>query len=148
MSKSNTHETELLQLYFQNANAAGIGDPTGLRGSSTAGSVHISLHSADPGEAGDQSTNEISYAGPYARVAVARNATQWDVTGNTASNNNAITFAKRTDVGSVTATHFGCGDDPSGAGKLRYSGALDSNLVITQNIQPNFPAGNVNFTED
>ena len=39
---------DLLELIFQNLDAANIGDATGLRGSSAAGNMWISLHTADP----------------------------------------------------------------------------------------------------
>lgn len=71
--------TELWEKHiFQNANVANIGDGTGLRGSPTAGSLYISLHSADPGAAGDQTTSEASYTN-YARQGVARSAAGWTV---------------------------------------------------------------------
>lgn len=41
MSKSNTFETELLTLLFNNTNIANIGDATGLRGSTTAGNFYV-----------------------------------------------------------------------------------------------------------
>ena len=61
MSKSNSLENGLLELIFKNTNLANIGDATGLRGSTTAGNLFFSLHTGDPGEAGDQTTNETSY---------------------------------------------------------------------------------------
>lgn len=61
MSFSNTLENELLLLLLNNSNVANIGDATGLRGSSTAGSFYLSLHTSSPGETGTQSTNETSY---------------------------------------------------------------------------------------
>ena len=71
MSLSNASENDLLLLYFNNTNVANMGDATGVRGSTVAGSLFVSLHTADPGETGTQSTSETSYTG-YARVAVAR----------------------------------------------------------------------------
>jgi archaellum component FlaG (FlaF/FlaG flagellin family) len=71
MSKSNTFETDLLGLIFNNTDITLIGDAAGLQNSATAGSLYVSLHTADPGEAGDQITNETAYTN-YARVAVAR----------------------------------------------------------------------------
>ena len=68
MSKGNTFENDLLLLVFNNTNAANIGDATGLRGSSTAGSLYVSLHTADPGEAGDQTTDEITYTSPPSQL--------------------------------------------------------------------------------
>ena len=43
--------------------------------------LYVALHTADPGESGTQSTNEISYTS-YARVAVARSSAGWTVTGS------------------------------------------------------------------
>ena len=54
MSKTNTWETGLLELLFTNTTFAGVGDATGLPGAATAGSLYFSLHTSDPGEAGDQ----------------------------------------------------------------------------------------------
>ena len=146
MSATNAFETAILQHYFQNADIANVGDATGLRGSTTAGSVYISLHTSDPGEAGNQSSNECAYTS-YARVAVARNGTQWTVSGNEATNANAIQFPQATG-GSETATHFGIGSDASGAGNLRFSGALSSGLAISNGIQPEFAAGELDVTAD
>lgn len=50
-----------LLLLLNNTNWANVGDATGLRSSSTAGSLYLSLHTSSPGEGGNQSTNEISY---------------------------------------------------------------------------------------
>lgn len=145
MSKSNTWENDLLLLVFNNTNAANIGDATGLRGSSTAGSLYLSLHTADPGEAGDQSTNEIAYTG-YARVAVARSGSGFTVTGN------AVALAANADFpagtgGSGTATHFGIGTSASGAGKLLYKGSLSPSIVCGNGVTPRINAGTV-VTED
>ena len=63
MSASNSFETSLLQHILQNADIANIGDATGLRGSTTAGNLYIALHTADPGEAGNQGTSEANYTG-------------------------------------------------------------------------------------
>jgi hypothetical protein len=46
--------------------------------------MHYSLHTADPGEAGDQTTSEVTYTS-YARVAVARTAGGHTVTNNSVS---------------------------------------------------------------
>lgn len=97
MSKGNTFENDLLLLIFNNTDAALIGDATGLRGSSTAGSLYVSLHTGDPGEAGNQTTSECAY-GSYARVAVARSGSGWTVSGNT------VTNAVADDVDRIIAT--------------------------------------------
>lgn len=69
---------DILNLLFVNSNAANIGDATGLRGSSTVGSLYVSLHTADPGTTGDQTTSEATYTS-YARVAVARTSGGWTI---------------------------------------------------------------------
>jgi hypothetical protein len=122
MSKSNSWENGLLLLLFNNTNFANVGDATGLRGSSTAGSLYISLHTADPGEAGSQTTNETAYTN-YARVAVARSGAGWTISTNSASNAAAVPFPQCGASG-ATITHFGIGTDSSGAGTLLYSNTL------------------------
>lgn len=145
MSKTNSWETGLLQLLFENSNFANVGDATGLRGSSTAGSLYFSLHTSDPGEAGSQTTNEIAYTS-YARVAVARSAAGWTVTGNAVAVDANVTFPTGTG-GSGTATHWGLGTDASGAGTLLYKGAISPNIVCGNGVTPQLTAGTV-VTED
>lgn len=146
MSKSNAWETALLNLVFNNTDAANIGDATGLRGSSTAGSFYVSLHTSDPGEAGNQTTNECAYTS-YARVAVARSGSGWTVSGNTVTNAALIQFPQCTG-GSETATHFGIGTASSSTGVLLYKGALSASLAISSGIQPQFGAGSLDGSED
>lgn len=141
MTAANTMETDILKLIFQNLAFAEIGDAGGLQPSATAGSLYISLHTSDPGEAGNQSSNECAYTS-YARMAVARSAGGWTVSGSNASNAGAVTFPQCTG-GSETATHFGIGTDASGAGTLLFSGALDSNLTIANLITPQFAIGDL-----
>jgi hypothetical protein len=50
-----------LLLLLDNIDWANVGDPSGLQNSATAGFLYLSLHTSDPGEAGNQATNEISY---------------------------------------------------------------------------------------
>ena len=111
MSKSNAFETALLSHVFENANIALVGDATGLRGSTTAGSLYFSLHTADPTDAADQTTSEVAYTS-YARVAVARSASGWTVTGNAVAVDADVVFPAGTG-GSGTATHWGLGTDAS-----------------------------------
>ncbi len=122
MSKTNAMENGMLLLFFNNTDFANIGDAGGLQNSATAGSLYISLHTADPGEAGSQNTSECAY-GAYARVAVARSGAGWTVSGNSVTNAGAITFPKCTS-GSETVTHVGIGTDSAGAGTLLYSGPV------------------------
>ena len=146
MSATNAFETAILNLVFANANAANIGDATGLRGSTTAGSFFISLHTADPGEAGSQTTSEATYTG-YARIAVARSGSGWTVSGNSATNAAIITFGACTG-GTNTITHFGIGSDLSGTGNLFFKGALTASLAVSSGVTPSFPVSSLTVTAD
>lgn len=146
MSKGNTFENDLLLLIFNNTDAALIGDATGLRGSSTAGSLYVSLHTGDPGEAGTQTTSECAY-GSYARVAVARSGAGWTVASNAVSNAALVQFPQCSS-GSETITHFAVGVASSGTGKVLYKGALSASLAVSSGIQPQFAAGDLDITED
>lgn len=132
MSFSDATETALLQLIFNNTNFANVGDATGLRGSSTAGSLFVALHTADPGETGSQTTNEISYTS-YARIAVARSGSGWTVTGSSVSPTSTISFAQPGNATGlpVTATHASIGTASSGAGTVIVKGAITPNIVIS-----------------
>jgi hypothetical protein len=147
MSATNAFETSLLGLIFTNVDAANVGDATGLRGSSAAGVFYISLHtSTGPGESGSQTTNEAAY-GSYARKSVARSASEWTVTNNTADNDNAITFVQASS-GSETEAHFGIGSASSGTGNLFLYGALTASLAVSTGITPEFAAGALDVTCD
>jgi len=146
-SATNAFESGILTLIFNNSNYANVGDATGLRGSSTAGSFYVSLHTADPGETGNQTTSETSY-GSYARVAVARSSGGFTISGSTqAANAATITFAACTS-GTPTITHFGIGSDSTGTGNLYISGALSASLAVSSGITPSFAAGALVVTLD
>lgn len=143
MSKGNTFENDLLKLIF---NATTI---TGLAVNDTGTPLtvlYLSLHTGDPGEAGDQTTNEISYTG-YARIAVNRNSGGWTVTANSVSPASAVTFGKMTAGAGGTITHGAIGTAASGAGKILYSGTVTPNLAVTTNVTPEFDTASA-VTED
>jgi hypothetical protein len=146
MSMTNAAEAALLDLLFLNTDWAGIGDAGGLQNSAAAGSFHISLHTADPGESGTQATSEVAYTG-YARVAVARTAGGFTRTVSTVANTALVQFPQATG-GTATATHFGIGTDSTGAGNLLLKGPLNSSLSISNGIQPQFAAGALTATVD
>jgi len=149
MSASNAFENSMLLLIFQNSNIANLGDATGLRGSTTAGSLYVALHTADPGEAGDQTTSEATYTG-YARVAVARSSAGWTVSGTAptqSANAAAVTFGACT-AGSNTITYFSVGYASSGASTIIASGALTASLAVSNGITPSFAIGQLTVTLD
>jgi hypothetical protein len=143
MSKGNQYETDILALIL---NATAIADLAENDSSSPITNLHVSLHTGDPGEAGDQETSEATYTG-YARQPVARTSGGFTVANGAASNTSAITFDECT-AGSNTITHFAVGTLISGTGKILYSGALDASLAVSAGITPEFAAGDLDITED
>lgn len=142
MSKGNTFENDLLKLIFQGTAIANVADNAS---SSPLTNLHLSLHTADPGEAGSQTTNETSYTG-YARVAVARTSSGFTIS------NNEVTLAANTDFGACTGgtatiTHFGIGTASTGTGKLLYKGALSPSISVASGVTPRINSG-VIVTED
>jgi hypothetical protein len=146
MSKTDAFENDLLLLIFNNTDIANIGDAAGLQNSATAGSLYVSLHTADPGESGTQSTSEISYTG-YARVAVARSGAGWTVTGNSVSPAANVDFGEMTAGTGGTVTHFGVGVSSSGANRLLYSGTVAPNIAVANGVTPRLKTATA-ITED
>jgi hypothetical protein len=146
MSLSNASETALLSLLFNNTAWAGIGDAGGLQPSAAAGNLFIALHTADPGETGNQSTSEAAYTG-YSRVSVARSAGGFTVAGNQVSNTATVQFGECT-AGSATVTFFSVGVATSGATAILYRGALSASRAISAGITPLFNSGALTGTAD
>ncbi len=146
MSMTNASENALLNLLFNNVAWANIGTSAGLQPSSSAGNFYVSLHTSDPGESGDQSTNEVSYSG-YSRVAVERSPSGFTVSGNLVSNTSSVQFGECSS-GSSTATHFSVGVASSGSSAIIYRGALSASRNISAGITPLFNAGALQGTVD
>lgn len=142
MSKGNTFENDLVKLIFQATAISNIADNAA---SSPLTNLYVSLHTADPGEAGDQTTSETSYTS-YARVAVARSGSGWTVTGNSVSPAANVDFPQCTG-GSATITHAAVGTASSGTGKLLYKGALTPNISVSSGVTPRITTSST-ITED
>lgn len=140
--KSDTFENDWLKLIFQATAIANIADNAA---SSPLTSLYVALHTADPGEAGVQNTSEATYTG-YARVAVARTAGGWTVTGSSVSPVAAISFGACT-AGTNTITHWSVGVASSGATKILYSGAVTPNISVSNGVTPQLTTAST-VTED
>jgi hypothetical protein len=129
VSKGDTFENDWLKLIF---NATAIGNIADNAATSPLTNLYVSLHTADPGEAGNQTTSECNYTG-YARVAVARTSGGWTVTASSVSPAANITFANPSDATNLpqTASFFAIGTASSGTGKILYSGSLSPTIVIS-----------------
>ena len=131
MSKTDNFENSLLLLIF---NATAIADLAENDGTSPLTALFMSLHTATPGEAGDQTTNEAAYTS-YARQSIARTSGGWTVTGNSCSPASDVTFPEATG-GSETETFIGIGTLVSGAGVLYYFGAISPTIVVVTGVAP------------
>lgn len=136
MSMSNSLENALLLLLF---NATTFANVAINATTSPITNVYVSLHTADPGESGSQSTSETTYTS-YARAAVARSSGGWTVTNNSVSPAAAIPFPAGTG-GSGTVTHFGVGSAASGAGVLWFSGTVTPNITVGSGVTPSLTTG-------
>ena len=144
---TNSAELALLNLILNNTTWAGIGDATGLVGSTADGNLYVALFTADPGETGAV-TNEATYTG-YARKSITRDGTGWDTDGgNGLDNAAAITFNPCTG-GSNTITHFAlCKAGTASVQDLIIYGALSASLAVSSGITPEFAAGALDVTAD
>lgn len=143
MSKGNTFENDILKLIF---NATAIADLAENDATSPLANLYVSLHTADPGEAGTQLTSEATYTS-YARVAVARSGAGFTVTNNSVSPAANIDFPAATG-GTNTITYFGIGTvTTGGAGVLLYSGTVTPNISVTSGVTPRLTTAST-VTED
>jgi len=133
MSKGNTFESDILKLIF---NATPIADLAADDQSSPATTLTVALHTADPGEAGTQSTSETAYTG-YVRVTVARTTGGWTVSGTAPT---VVSPVANIDFGECTAaaggaiTHFSVGTGV--ANLLLYSGTVTPNITMAVGVIP------------
>lgn len=142
MSKSNLHETAILKLVFQNIAHANIGNASGLQPSGAAGSFYIAIFTASPTDA--DSGTEANYTS-YARIAVARSAAGFTITGDTLTNAAVITFPTSTG-GTNIITHFGVYTALT-SGDLISWGALTVSKTINTSDTPKIEIGNLQIVE-
>jgi hypothetical protein len=110
--------------------------------------LYVSLHTATIGAGGNQTTNEVSYAG-YSRVPVAKNPSGgFTVAASALSQNNTeLQFGNPSGIVSgITITHVAIGENASGTGTVIQYTALNSPLIINDNIQTKFAVGALDFT--
>lgn len=133
MSKGNTYEADILKLMF---NATPIANLAADDQSTPATTLTVRLHTADPGEAGTQATNETAYT-DYAPVTVARTAGGWTISGTAptvASPVAPITFPACTGTPGAPITHFSVGTGV--ADYLMYSGTVTPNITMAVGVTP------------
>ena len=132
MSKSNNFETDFLKLIFQATSIANIADNATTAPNTN---LYVALHTADPADTGNQSTNEISYSG-YARVSVARSTAGWTVVNGVVSPMANISFNTVLAATAQAATHFSIGMSSIGGTDILYSGSISPQVSIATGVVP------------
>ena len=143
MPKATGTCNNILRLIFNATAWANIADNAA---SSPVTNLHLSLHTADPGVGGSQTTNETSYTN-YARVAVVRTTSGWTAASSASTQNVSLLQFPQCGATGATITHVAIGTAASGAGTILYSGALNSSLAVANLIQPQLGAGALTVTE-
>lgn len=137
MSKSNYLENAILD------HILGGGD------FSRPATVYVSLHTADPTDAGNGAEVSAAIWTNYAREAVTNNNTNWPAaSGGSKSNGTDIDFGTATVSGTApVVTHFGIWD-ASTSGNLLYFGALTGSKTIDNGDTVKFAASAMTISED
>lgn len=131
MSISNTTESAILRLIF---NATAWSNYADNAATTPQTNIACALHTADPGDGGDQTTSEIAYTS-YARTSVARTTGGWTETSGSVSPNATIAFAAGTG-GSGTASFWSAGKTGGGATPILWSGTVTPNIVTGSGVTP------------
>jgi hypothetical protein len=126
MSFSNAAENALLALIF---NATTYANVAINATTSPLTNIAAALHTADPGEAGDQTTSESAYTN-YARQNIARTTS-----GFSAPSGGSTAFVANVDFPSsgasgTTITYGSLGKTGGGATEIIVSGAITPNISI------------------
>jgi len=135
--KGSTYDNDLLKLLFQATPIANIADNAA---SSPLTSLYFSLHTADPGAGGAQTTSEAAYTS-YARVAVARTSSGFTVSGNSCILASPINFPTPSGGAGEIELFFAVGTALSGAGKILYHGPITPSISILVGTAPQLTTG-------
>ncbi len=136
MSIGNTTENDILNLVFRAVAWANFADNAASSAQTNTG---ISLHTADPGDAGDATTSEATYT-LYTRVNVARSGSGWAAaSGGSISPVASIDFPVGSG-GSGTVTYWMTAKSnatpPTGAQTQLWSGAVSPSIATGLGILP------------
>ncbi len=137
MSIGDTTENAILNLTFRAVAWSLYADNTATSAQTNIG---ISLHTADPADAGTASTSEIGYTS-YTRVNVGRTTGGWSAaSGGSISPAANIDFPAGTAGTTPTATHWmtaaSNATPPTGAQVQLWSGTVTPNIVTGDGVTP------------
>ena len=120
MAKGNTYIGDILKLLF---NATAIANIADNAASSPLTSLYMSLHTADPGAGGSQTTSETAYTN-YARQAVVRTSSGFTVSGQSVTLTSAVSFPAGATTDTDVIAFWGVGTASTSTSKLLYSGPI------------------------
>ncbi len=138
MAKGSTFDNDILKLIFNGTAISSLADAP----AASVASLYASLHIADPGSTGNQTTSETAYTG-YGRIAVARTTGGWTVTSNAVSPVSSVTFGACTATYTSTVSFFAVGTASTGNGKLLYSGAISPTVAVASGVTPSLTTGTI-----
>ena len=146
MSAKDGFENDLLKHLFQNANIPNIGDSTGLRGSSAAGSFYVAAYVVSPDDSA--SGTEASYTG-YERAAVERSVSGFSVVGNVVSNAAIVSLPQMTTGDLQQIRGFAiCNGATKNVDDQIIWGALESIMDVNIGTTPRFAIGDLSVNVD
>lgn len=136
MPKSTYFKNAILALIFNGESISGLADNAAT---DPLTDLYLSLHTAYPGEDGDQTTNESAYSG-YERMPLERSVAGWTVTDNTVSPTADVQFPYCLS-GTETIMYVGIGTTVASASELIYIGVLSPNIEISAGMAPILTTG-------
>lgn len=136
-AKGGITRNDLLKLLY---NAVPIANMADNAATSPHTVIYVALHTASPGSAGDQTTNECAYPN-YTRIGVARTAGGWTVVDNEVNPVASIDFPEAGVGASETATYFSTGLAASGASKILHQGEISPGMAIAEGSTPKLGTG-------
>lgn len=124
--KGSSYANSLLKLIFQATNIANIADNTAT---SPLTNLYVSLHTADPTAAGNQSSSEAIYS-TYTRATVARTSGGFTVTTNSVSPAATVGFPACATIATTAASGTGSAATISWSTALPSAPAVGSNITV------------------
>ena len=127
-------ENAWLQLLFNKVDIAGLASGT-ITGQLP--NLYLSLHTNDPDSAANsQALNETAYPS-YARMPLVRTSSGWTITASVVKPTSIVNFPTSTaGTQGSPITHVGIGTDPTGPGKLLFSGSLSPTITMAVGVIP------------
>lgn len=142
MPKSTASSNNILALIYNATAWANIADNASA---SPTTNIYMALATASYSAASTGSSNETVYTN-YARQAVPRTTSGWDVPSGGATANAAAIEYPQCGVTGATITSA-CTAKATGASDIFHYGDLNSPIAVSNQIQPRFPIGAVTITE-